>query len=140
MQLGKTKAIKHSEEVVVYFYSHFSLNLSWWKEGSHDYYLWLRVNMGAAPKLFICVVYVAPVGSKHESESLFQNLVAINVEVQTLKGIVLLGGDFNVRTVVLLDTIDTSDLCELLQEPEFVEIKQPGVVVKRQNHNAIVGG
>jgi len=45
---------------------------------------------------------------------LFQNLAVDIAEVQTLRGIVLLGGDFNARIVVLPDTIDTSDLCELL--------------------------
>jgi hypothetical protein len=60
------------------------------------------------------VVYVTPVGSKHESESLFQNLAADIVEVQNLRGIILLGGDFNVHTAALPNTIDTSDLCELL--------------------------
>jgi len=30
--------------------------------------------MGVAPNLFVCVVYVALVGSKHETKSLFQNL------------------------------------------------------------------
>jgi hypothetical protein len=60
------------------------------------------------------MVYVARVGSKHESESLFQNLAVDIVEVQTLRGIILLGGDFNVRIVTLQDTIDISDLCELL--------------------------
>jgi hypothetical protein len=60
------------------------------------------------------VVYVAPVGSKHKSESLFQNLVVDIVKVQTLGGMVLLRGDFNARTAVLLNTIDTNDLCELL--------------------------
>jgi hypothetical protein len=64
--------------------------------------------------LFICMVYVAFVGSKHENESLFQNLGTNITKVQTLGGIVLLGGDFNARIVALLDTIDTSDLCELL--------------------------
>jgi hypothetical protein len=73
-------------------------------------------------------VYVVPIGSKHENESLFQNLVANIVEVQTLGGIVLLGGDFNVRTATLLDTLDTSDLYELLQAPELTEIEQPSVV------------
>jgi hypothetical protein len=68
-------------------------------------------------------VYVAPISSKHESESLFQNLVANIVEVQTLGGIALLGGNFNARTRALLDTIDTSDLCELLQVLELAEIK-----------------
>jgi hypothetical protein len=29
--------------------------------------------MGVAPNLFICVVYVALVGSKHENKSLFQS-------------------------------------------------------------------
>jgi hypothetical protein len=58
--------------------------------------------------------YVAPIASKHESKLLFQNL-AINItEVQTLGGIILLGGDFNARTTMLLDTIDTNNLCELL--------------------------
>ncbi len=73
-------------------------------------------------------MYVVPIGSKHENESLFQNLVANIVEVQTLGGIVLLGGDFNVRTATLLDTLDTSDLYELLQAPELTEIEQPSVV------------
>ncbi len=68
--------------------------------------------MGVAPNLFVCVVYVAPVSSKHESESLFKNLTRNIVEVQTLGGIVLLGGDFNVCTAALPDTIDTSDLYE----------------------------
>jgi hypothetical protein len=56
MQLGKTKAIKHSGGVVAYFCSHLNPNLSQWKEGSHDFYLWLRVNMGVAPNLFVYVV------------------------------------------------------------------------------------
>ncbi len=60
------------------------------------------------------MVYVAPVGSKHKNESLFQNLVADIVEVQALGGIILLRGDFNVRIKMLLHTIDISDLCELL--------------------------
>jgi hypothetical protein len=47
--------------------------------------------------------------------------VADIAEVQTLKGIVLLGGDFNARTIALLDTIDINDLCELLQAPELAE-------------------
>jgi microsomal dipeptidase-like Zn-dependent dipeptidase len=84
--------------------------------------------MGAAPDLFVCVVYVTPIGSKRENESMFQNLVADIAEVQTLGGIVLLGGDFNERTAALPDTLDTSDLCELLQAPELAEIEQPNAV------------
>jgi hypothetical protein len=140
MQLGKTKAIKHSGGVAAYFHSHLNPNLSQWKEGSHDSYLWLRVNKGVAPNLFVCVVYAAHVGSKHESESLFQNLAADITEVQTLGGIVLLGKDFNARTIALPDTIDTSNLCELLQVPKLVETKQLSVVVKQQNCDASVGG
>jgi hypothetical protein len=64
----------------------------------------LRVSRGAAPDLFVCVVYIAPIGSKHENESLFQNLVIDIVKVQTLGGIILLGGDFHARTTTLLDT------------------------------------
>jgi hypothetical protein len=86
------------------------------------------------------MVYIAPIGSKHENESLFQNLGAHIVEVQTLGGIVLLGRDFNVRTIALPDTIDINDLCELLQAPELVEIEQPSTVAKRQNHDANVSG
>ncbi len=130
VQLGKTKATKHSRGVVAYFRTHLSPNLSQWKEGSHDSYLWLWVNRGASPNLFLYVVYVALVGSKHKSESLFQNLTADIVEIQTLGGIILLGGDFNARTVALPHTIDTNDLCELLQAPEFVENKQLSVVAK----------
>jgi hypothetical protein len=140
MQLGKTKVIKHSGGVAIYFHSHLNPNLSQWKEGSHNSYLWLRVNKDVAPNLFVCVVYIAPVGSKHESKSLFQNLVADIVEVRTLGGIILLGGDFNVRTTMLPNTIDASDLCELLQAPKLVETKQPSVVVKQQNRDANVDG
>jgi hypothetical protein len=75
-------------------------------------------------------MYATHVGSKHESKSLFQNLVADIVEVQTLGGIVLLGGDFNVRTIALLDTIDINDFCELLHVPEFTKTEQPSIVVK----------
>ncbi len=60
------------------------------------------------------MVYVALVGSKHESESLFQNLVVDIAEVQILRGIILLGRDFNARTTTLLNTIDTSNLCKLV--------------------------
>jgi hypothetical protein len=90
--------------------------------------------------LFVYVVYVAPIGSKHESESLFQNLVGDIAEVQTLGGIVLMGGDFNARTVAISDTIDISDLCELLQAPELARIEQPNIVTKRQNRDASVSG
>jgi hypothetical protein len=41
---------------------------------------------------------------------------------------------------VLLDTIDISDLCELLHAPELVETKQPNNVAKWQNSDANVGG
>ncbi len=68
-------------------------------------------------------MYVALIGSKHENESLFQNLVADIVEVQTLGGIILLGRDFNARTAALPDSLDISDLCELLQALELVEIE-----------------
>jgi hypothetical protein len=54
---------------------------------------------------------------------LFQNLATNIVEVQTLGGILLLGGDFNARTIVLSNTIATSDLCELLHAPKLVETK-----------------
>jgi hypothetical protein len=70
VQLGKTKTIKHSEGVVAYFRSHLSPNLSQWKEGSHDSYLWLCVSRGVAFDLFVYEVYVTPISSKHESESL----------------------------------------------------------------------
>ncbi len=92
--------------------------------------------MIVAPYLFICVVYVALVGSKHESESLFQNLVGNIAEVQTLGGIVLMGGNFNARTTALSDTIDISDLCELLQTPELARTEQPNIVTKWQNRDA----
>jgi len=105
--------------------------LSQWKEGSHDSYLWIWVSRGVALDSFVCVVYVALVSSKHENESLFQNLAANIVEVQTLGGIVLLGRDFNVHTTSLPDTINNSDLCELLQALEFVEIEQPSVMAKQ---------
>jgi hypothetical protein len=65
MQLGRIKAIKHSGGVVAYFHSLLNSNLSQWNERSHDSYLWLWVNMNVALVLFVCVVYVAPVGSKH---------------------------------------------------------------------------
>jgi len=98
------------------------------------------VSRGAALDLFVCVVYIAPIGSKHENESMFQNLVADIAGIQTLGGIVHLGGDFNAHIAALSDTLDTSDLCELLQALELVETKQPSVVVMRQNHDANVSG
>jgi hypothetical protein len=58
--------------------------------------------MGVAPNLFVRMVYVAPIGSKHESESLFQNLGANIVEVQTLGSIVLLKRDFNARIITIM--------------------------------------
>ncbi len=97
--------------------------MSQWKEGSHDSYLWIWVTRGATPDLFVCVVYAAPVGPKNESKSLFQNLVVDIVEVQTLGGIVLLGGDFNSHTIALPNTIDTNNLCELLQAHELADTK-----------------
>jgi hypothetical protein len=139
VQLGKTKVIKHSEGIVVYFRRHLSPNLSQWKERSHDSYLWLWVSKGATPDLFACVVYTAPVSSKHKSVSLFQNLAA-DVEVQILGGIVLLGGDFNARIATLPDTIDTCNLCELLHAPDLAEAEQPNVMAKRQNRDIGVGG
>jgi hypothetical protein len=96
--------------------------------------------MGVAPNLFVCMVYTALIGSKHENESLFQNLVIDIVEAQTLGGILLLGRDFNAHTVMLPDTIDASDLCELLQAPELAKTKQPSVVAKQQNHDTSVDG
>jgi hypothetical protein len=77
------------------------------------------------------VVYVALVGSKHTSESLFQNLVGDIVEVQTREGIVLLGGDFNAHIATLPNTIDISDLCELLQTHELAKTQQLSIVAKQ---------
>jgi hypothetical protein len=67
------------------------------------------------------MVYVTPIGSKHESKYLFQNLIVDIAKVQIIRGIVLLGGDFNVHTIALPNTIDTNNLCELLQVHELVE-------------------
>jgi hypothetical protein len=122
LQLGKTNTINHvgGGVVVAYFRIHLSLNLLHYKEGSHDSYLWLQVKRGVAPNLFICVVYVAPIASKHKNNFFFQNL----------GGIILLGGDFNACITMLLDTIDTNDLCELLQVLELDEIEQLGVVAE----------
>jgi hypothetical protein len=86
------------------------------------------------------MVYDALVGSQHKSESLFQNLAGKIAEVQTLRGIILMGTDFNARTATLLDTINISDLCELLQTPELARIEQPNIVIKRQNRDANVSG
>jgi len=47
-------------------------------------------------------MYTPPIDSKHENKSLFQNLATDIVEVQTLRGIILLGGDFNARTTGLI--------------------------------------
>jgi hypothetical protein len=96
--------------------------------------------MNVAPDLFVYVVYAGPIGSKHENESLFQNLVGDIAEVQTLGGIVLMGGDFNACIASLSDTIYISDLCELLQAPKLARIEQPNIVTKRQNHDASVSG
>jgi hypothetical protein len=42
-----------------------------------------------------------------------------------------MGRDFNARTAALLDTIDTSDLCELLQAPKLAKTEHPSIVTKR---------
>jgi hypothetical protein len=85
------------------------------------------------------MVYATPVGSKHENEFLFQNLATNIVEVQTLGGIVLLGGDFNARIATLPDTINTSNFCEILQVPELAKTEQPSIMAKRQNRDTNVG-
>jgi hypothetical protein len=54
VQLGTIKAIKHSGGVATYFRNEFNPNLLQWKEGSHDSYIWLRVNMDATLDLFVC--------------------------------------------------------------------------------------
>jgi hypothetical protein len=77
--------------------------------------------MGATPDLFVYVVYAAPIGSKHESKSLFQNMVANIIKIHILGGIRFLGGDFNVRIATLLNTIDTNAICELLHAPKIIE-------------------
>jgi hypothetical protein len=51
-----------------------------------------------------------------------------------------MGGDFNVHTAALSDTIDISNLCELLQAPELAKTEQPSIVTKRQNRDASVSG
>ncbi len=76
------------------------------------------------------MVYVTLVGSKNENESLFQTLAVDIAKVQTLGGIVLLGGDLNAHIATLPNTINTNDLCELLQAPEFVEIQELSVMAK----------
>jgi hypothetical protein len=77
------------------------------------------------------MVYAALVRSKHKNESLFQNLIGNIVEIQTLRGIILMGGDFNAHIATLSDTIDTSDLYELLQAPELTKTEHPSIVTKR---------
>ncbi len=49
-----------------------------------------------------------------------------------------MGGDFNARTAALSDTINTNDLCELLQAPELAKTKHPSIVTKRQSRDASV--
>ncbi len=51
-----------------------------------------------------------------------------------------MGRDFNAHTAALSDTLDISDLCELLQATELAKIEQPSVVATRQNRDASVGG
>jgi hypothetical protein len=53
-------------------------------------------------------------GRKPKARVATQSLATDIAEVQILRGIILLGGDFNARIVALLDTINTNDLCELL--------------------------
>ncbi len=51
-----------------------------------------------------------------------------------------MGGNFNAHIVVLPDTIDINDLCELLHVLELAKTKQLSVVDKQQNHNISAGG
>ncbi len=84
------------------------------------------------------MVYFVFVSSKHESEFLFQNLAIDIIEVQILRGIVLLGGDFNVHIAPLPYTIDINNLCELLHSPDLVETEQPCIVARQQNRDTNV--
>jgi hypothetical protein len=127
---GKKKTIKHSRGVVAYFLSHLNPNLSQWKEGGHNSYLWLRIHKGATLDLFVCMVYATPVGSKHESKSLFQNLPVDIVKVQTIRGIVLLGGNFNARTTMLLNTMTLMTFVNYYKPLKLIETKQPSIMVK----------
>jgi endonuclease/exonuclease/phosphatase (EEP) superfamily protein YafD len=54
---------------------------------------------------------------------LFQNLATDIAKVQTLGGIVILGGDFNARITALPDTIDTTDVYELLHVLKLAKTK-----------------
>jgi hypothetical protein len=84
-------------------------------EGRKPWFLSMATGQQRCCLWFVCLRGVrSPIGSKHESESLFQNLAIDIAKVQTLGGIVLLGGDFNAHIGALPDTIDTNDLCELL--------------------------
>jgi hypothetical protein len=56
MQLGKTKAIKHSGGVVVYFRNHLSLKLVIMERRKPQLLSMATVSRGAAPYLFIYVV------------------------------------------------------------------------------------
>ncbi len=59
------------------------------------------------------MVYVAPICSKHKNESLFQNLAKNIVKVQTLGGIVLLGGDFNATLATFVNYYGRLSLLKL---------------------------
>jgi hypothetical protein len=62
---------------------------------------------------------------------LFQNLAVDIVGIQTLGGIVLLGEDFNARTVMLPDIIDTSNLYEMLQALWLTKTEQLSIITKQ---------
>jgi hypothetical protein len=138
MQLGKTKAIKHTGGY--YLLPQPPQPKLIIMEGRKPQFLSMAMGQhGCCPWFVYLRGYTTPVGSKHKSKSLFQNLGVDITKVQTLRGIILLGGDFNARITTILDTIDISDLCELLQAPELVETQQPSVVAKQQNCDASVG-
>ncbi len=73
------------------------------------------------PLICLSLCCTLPLLGINTSKSLVENLIADIIKVQTLGSIVLLGGDFNAHATTLQDTIDTSNLYELLLAPEFVE-------------------
>jgi exonuclease III len=103
-----------------------------WKTASDASRMWLRLDNGSLPPLFLCIVYAAPKGSPYADSSLFADICQ-EVAEATSQGGVLLAGDFNARTGTEDDFFDCSDLADVVLLPQAIEDTPPNNLPQRQN-------
>ncbi len=75
VQPGATGGGRHSGGIAAYVRHELSGNVTEWKKGCHDLYLWLRIDRGDLPDLFICVIYAGPKGTQYADETLLLRIL-----------------------------------------------------------------